>query len=255
MKRPLILISNDDGIQAPGVHRLIDFIADFADIVCVCPDGPRSGQSMAITVAAPLRVHRLPDYMGAAMYAASGTPVDCVKLAWHTILDRRPDLVISGINHGSNAAVNVVYSGTMGAAFEGCAFGVPSIGFSLTSHSMDADFEPCRPFVTSIVRGVLQSGLPQGVCLNVNIPCCTPAPTVMRLVRACRGNWSDEYVEYRDPSGHPFYMLAGKFRNLEPENPDTDQYCLDHGQVSVVPVSLDRTAPIPEVLPYLPYLK
>lgn len=243
-RRPLILISNDDGIQAPGVHRLIDFLADMADIVCICPDSPRSGQSMAITVSSALRIHKHEPYMGAQMYSASGTPVDCIKLAWHTILDRRPDLVLAGINHGSNAAINVVYSGTMGATLEGCAFGVPSIGFSLTNHSMQADFEPCRRLVREIVERVLERGLPEGVCLNVNIPDCIPAPTEMRLVRACKGNWSDEYVEYHDPSGHPFYMLAGHLENREPEAEDTDLYCLDHGIVSVVPVLLNPTAPL-----------
>ena len=240
--RPLILISNDDGIEAAGVHRLIDFLCDFADIVCICPDGPRSGQSMALTVNAALHIKPLPPYMGARMYSTNGTPVDCVKLAWHTVLDRKPDLVVAGINHGSNAAINVVYSGTMGAAYEGCAFGIPSIGFSLTNHSPEADFEPCRPFVREIVKGVLEHGLPQGVCLNVNIPDCEPAPTQMRLVRACKGNWSDEYKEYTDPHGHPFYWLTGSFENLEPEATDTDEWCLHHGIVSVVPCLLDRTA-------------
>lgn len=242
--RPLILISNDDGIQAAGVHRLIDFISDIADIVCVCPDGPRSGQSMALTVNGALRIKELPRYMGARMYSANGTPVDCVKLAWHTVLERRPDMVIAGINHGSNAAINVVYSGTMGATFEGCAFGIPAVGFSLTDHDPDADFEPCRPFVRAIVKGVLAHGLPEGVCLNVNIPDSKEPPKEMRISRACRGNWSDEYVEYTDPQGKPFYMLAGRFENLEPEATDTDEWMLAHGIVSVVPVCLDRTAPL-----------
>lgn len=242
--RPLILVTNDDGIEAPGVHRLIDYVADFADVICVCPDGPRSGQSMALTVNGALRVRRHDSYMGAEMYSTNGTPVDCVKLAWHTVLSRRPDLLLSGINHGSNAAINVVYSGTMGAAFEGCAFGIPSIGFSLTDHSVDADFEPCRPFVRAIVKGVLARSLPQGVCLNVNIPVTDKAPSQMRPARACKGNWSDEYVEYRDPSSKPFYMLAGHFENLEPEARDTDEWMLKHGIVSVVPTMLDRTAPL-----------
>lgn len=241
--RPLILISNDDGIQALGVRRLIDFLADIADIVCVCPDGPRSGQSMAITVNGALRITPLPSYMGALMFSTNGTPVDCIKLAWHTVLSRRPDLVVSGINHGSNAAINVVYSGTMGAAFEGCAFGIPAIGFSLTDHNPEADFEPCRPFVRAIVKGVLKHGLPEGVCLNVNIPHKAGNLSEMRTARASRGNWSDEYVKYTDPSGKPFYMLSGKFDNLEPDASDTDEWLLAHGIVSVVPVMLDRTAP------------
>lgn len=245
--KPLVLISNDDGIEAGGVHALIDYIADMADIVCVCPDSPRSGQSMALTVAGALRINPLPPYMGAKMYSTNGTPVDCVKLAWHTVLDRKPDLVLAGINHGSNAAINVVYSGTMGAVFEGCAFGIPSIGFSLTTHDPQADFERCRPFVRALVKGVLAHGLPEGVCLNVNIPAKGDAPTSMKLARACRGNWSDEYVPYTDPSGKPFYMLAGHFDNLEPDATDTDEWLLHHGVVSVVPACLDRTAPLRDV--------
>ena len=243
--KPLILIANDDGIQAPGVHRLVDYLADMGEIVCLCPDSPRSGGSMALTVQGALRVKELPDYNGAKMYSTNGTPTDCVKLAWHTVLrDRKPDLVVSGINHGSNAAINVLYSGTMGAAQEGCAFGVPSVGFSLTNHSHSADFSACRVFVRAIVAGMLKNGLPEGICLNVNIPDCQPEPTRMHLVRECKGNWSDEYVEYADPSGKPFYMLAGKFENAEPAATDTDEYVLHHGGVSIVPIMLDRTAPL-----------
>ena len=240
IKRPLILVSNDDGIEANGVHELIDRLLQFGDVVCVCPDAPRSGQSMAITVNSPLRIHRIADYNGAGMYKTSGTPVDCVKIAVDTILDRRPDLVVAGINHGSNAAINVVYSGTMGAAFEGCANGIPSIGFSLTTHDPNADFTPCYPFVDAIVERVLQNGLPSGVCLNVNIP-ARVIPTEMRVTKGCRGRWTDEYAEYTDPAGQKFYWLTGKFINEEPDNPDTDEWCLAHGIVSIVPTLLDRT--------------
>ncbi len=184
------------------------------------------------------------DHAGAMMFKVNGTPVDCVKLSMHRILDRRPDMVVSGINHGSNAAINVVYSGTMGAAMEGCAFGIPSIGFSLTDHSPDADFSPCRPWVERISRGVLEHGLPEGVCLNVNVPDVDSEPEEMRVVRACRGNWSDEYKEYTDPHGHKFYWLTGRFENEEPEATDTDEWCLAHGIVSVVPTLLDRTGPV-----------
>lgn len=242
--RPLILISNDDGYLAPGVRRLIDYLAPLGDIVAVCPDGPRSGQSMAITVDKILRATPLPDYNGAKMYKVNGTPVDCLKLAMHALVDRKPDLVVAGINHGSNASINVVYSGTMGAVFEGCAFGIPSIGYSLTSHSLDADFEGCKPFIEKITRHVLENGLPEGVCLNVNVPKSPARPTEMRVVRECKGNWSDEYAEYTDPHGRKFYMLQGNFRNDEPEATDTDEYCLAHGIVSVVPVYLWRHADI-----------
>lgn len=243
-KRPLILVSNDDGYQARGVRELMKCLKEFGEVIGVCPDGPRSGQSMAITVNGPLHVERCGDVDGMEMHRVNGTPVDCVKLAMHVALGgRRPDLVVAGINHGSNASINVVYSGTMGATFEGCAFGIPSIGFSLTDHSPNADFEPCFPFVGRLVQLVLRNGLPDGVCLNVNIPDSPQPPTQMRLARACRGNWSDEYQEYSDPHGHKFYWLTGKFRNDEPEATDTDEWMLAHGIVSVVPTMIDRTAP------------
>lgn len=243
--RPLILVSNDDGIEAPGVRRLIDFLLPLADIVCVCPLHPHSGMSMALTVKDPLRVKRVEDYRGVPMFAVNGTPADCVKVAHHCILPRMPEMVVAGINHGSNAGINLVYSGTMGAAMEGCVMGVPSVGFSLTNHSMDADFTPCGPFIREICSRLLDCGLPDGVCLNVNIPDCDPAPTQMRVVRQCRSSWSDEYREYTDPAGHPFYMVTGSFINDEPEREDTDEWCMSHGIVSIVPVSLDRTTPLP----------
>lgn len=250
-QRPLILVSNDDSYLAKGLHELIDRLTLLGDVVAVCPDAPRSGQSMAITVNQALHITSEPDYHGARIYKTSGTPVDCIKLAMHTLLDRRPDMVVAGINHGSNAAINVLYSGTMGAVMEGCAFGVPSVGFSLTDHAHDADFSGCLPFIDIISRRVLDEGLPQGICLNVNIPDCHPNPQEMRFVRSCKGSWNDEYAKYTDPHGHPFYWLTGKFRNEEPEAHDTDQWCLDHGIVSVVPIEIDRTstAALPSWLP------
>ncbi len=243
-ERPLILISNDDGINAPGVYRLIDYLADMAEIVCVCPDSPRSAQSMALTVTEVLRLDHHPDYNGAQIYSCSGTPADCVKLAMRSVLERRPALVIGGINHGSNSGVNLLYSGTMGVATEGCVFGVPSIGFSLTTHRLDADFSRCRRWVREITRKVLENGLPDGVCLNVNIPYDGPEPQQMRVVRQCHTSWSEEYKRYTDPMGRPFYMLSGHFVNEEPESTDTDEWCLSHGIVAVVPVLTDRTAPL-----------
>ena len=242
--KPLILVSNDDGIEAKGVHALVERLSKFGDVVCVCPDSPQSGMSMAITVSKPLRIHELKPFKGARMFKTNGTPVDCVKLGVDTILNRKPDLVVSGINHGSNAAVNVVYSGTMGAAFEGCAYGVPSIGFSLTTHDPEADMFPCYPVVDEIVKRVLGREFPEGVCLNVNIPAHTEIIKEIRVVRGCKGRWTDEYKEYLDPAGHKFYWLTGSFINEEPENDDTDEWCLKHGIASVVPVMLDRTFPL-----------
>lgn len=243
MSKPLILVSNDDGISAKGVHELIRSLQHIGDVVCICPDSPQSGMGMALTVNSPLRLKRIEDYHGAAMYKVNGTPVDCIKMAVDNILERKPDVVVSGINHGSNAAINVVYSGTMGAAFEGCAYGVPSIGFSLTSHDENADFSPCMPVVDKIVRAVLAHGLPEGICLNVNMPADVKEYKEMRVVRGCKGRWNDRYEEYHDPAHRPFYWLAGNFVNEEPDNEDTDEWCLKHGIVSIVPVLLERTAP------------
>lgn len=243
MSRPLILVSNDDSYSAKGVHELIKSLQPIGEVVCVCPENPQSGMSMALTVNNPLKVKRLADYHGAAMYKVNGTPVDCIKIAVDNLLPRKPDIVVSGINHGSNAAINVIYSGTMGAAFEGCAYGIPSMGFSLTSHDEDADFAPCLPVVDKLVRLVLEKGLPEGVCLNVNLPAHVSEYKEMRVVRGCKGRWNDRYDEYFDPAHRPFYWLAGTFVNQEPDSEDTDEWCLDHGIVSIVPVLLERTYP------------
>lgn len=239
--RPLILVSNDDSYSAKGVKCLIDRLLPFGDVVAVCPAYPHSGQSMAISINEALRITPLPDYRGAKMYKVNGTPVDCIKLAMHHILNRRPQLVVAGINHGSNSAINVLYSGTMGAAMEGCTFGVPSVGFSLTDHSPEADFAPCYPAVDLIVEEVLRHGLPEDICLNVNVPAVEGIPSEIRVAVPCRGRWNDEYREYTDPNGGKFYWLTGTYENLEPENEETDEWCLAHGIVSVVPVSIQRS--------------
>ncbi len=249
--RPLILVSNDDSIHAKGVKELISRLVKFGDVVAVCPDAPRSGQSMAITVNDPLRIIPCPDFEGAKMFKTTGTPVDCIKLAMHHILDRRPDLVVAGINHGSNASVNELYSGTMGATFEGCAFGIPSVGFSLTDHSADADFSQCYRAVDIIVENVLRFGLPSDVCLNVNIPNLGHTPEEMRICTPCHGHWDDEYKEYIDPAGKKFYLLSGEFINDEPDNELTDEWCLSHGIVSVVPTSISRNLPFSDSTAWL----
>ena len=251
MERPLILVSNDDSYSAKGVHELIKSLENIGDVVCVCPEQPQSGMSMALTVNDPLRLRKLEDYRGAKMYKVNGTPVDCIKIAVDNLLERKPDIVVTGINHGSNAAINVVYSGTMGAAFEGCAYGIPSIGFSLTDHSEDADFTPCLPVVEKIVKQVLEKGLPKGICLNVNMLAHVKEYGGIKVVRGCRGRWDDSYIEYQDPGRRPYYWLAGTFVNEEPENEDTDEWCLKHGIVSVVPVKLDPTYEHPEEFAFL----
>lgn len=240
-----ILVSNDDGFRARGVNELVRFLKPFGEVIAVCPDGPRSGQSMAMTFEQPIRLTECqPEIPGTKMYKVSGTPVDCVKLSLQTVLEGvKPDLVVAGINHGSNSAVNVLYSGTMGAVFEGCSWNVPSIGFSLTTHDKNADFSRCERFVKDITEQVISNGLPDGVCLNVNIPADCPPPEDMMITRACRGHWTEEYRHYVDPNGNDFYWLTGKFVNDEPESLDTDEWALNNGIVAVTPSFLDRTTP------------
>lgn len=240
----LILVSNDDGFQARGVHELIKFLLPYGEVVAICPEGPRSGQSMALTFNQALYVRQHPhSATGAKMYSVNGTPVDCVKLSTYTILKgRRPDLVVAGINHGSNAGINVLYSGTMGAVQEACGMGIPAIGFSLCDHAEDADFSECRPYIDTLVPAILKNGLPEGIFLNVNIPAGIK-PKGMRITTECRGNWSEEYQKYESPHGAEFYMLAGHFINEEPDNELTDEWALRNGYVSVTPELLNRTAP------------
>lgn len=239
---PLILVSNDDGYMAKGVKELISMLVPYGEVVAVCPDQGRSGQSMALTFDAPLRVKEEKSPVeGVKLYSCNGTPVDCVKISCYSVLDgRKPDLVVAGINHGSNASVNVLYSGTMGAVQEGATWGIPAIGFSLTTHDPDADFSAVRPVVDALVPKILKEGLPDGTFLNVNVPAgVKDAP--IAFCRECKSHWSEEYKKYEDPMGRPFYMLSGCMINDEPDSTDTDLYALAHGRTSVVLESLDRT--------------
>lgn len=247
MSRPIFLVSNDDGYRARGVHELTRLLSEYGDVVAVCPEGPQSGKSMAITVNDPLRLTEVKDYVetepSVRWYHVNGTPTDCVKLAMHTLFaaDRQPDMVCTGINHGSNASINVIYSGTMGAAMEGCACGIPSVGFSLCDHSPEADFNSMLPYVREIVECVLKEGLPDGICLNLNAP-KSQSLKGLKYTVACKGRWSDEFALYTDPHGRPYYWMTGRFINEEPDNPDTDDALLAEGYVTVVPCALDRTA-------------
>ncbi len=250
--KKLILVSNDDGYMAKGVRELMAMLAPYGEVVAVCPDQGRSGQSMALTFDAPLRVkEELSPVSGTRLYSCNGTPVDCVKISRYAVLDgRMPDLVVAGINHGSNASVNVLYSGTMGAVQEGSSWGIPAIGFSLTSHDPDADFSSVRPTVDALIPGLLENGIPKGTFINVNVP-DGYAEAPASLCRECKAHWSEEYKEYKDPMGRSFFMLAGHMINDEPESADTDLYALEHGRTSVVLEGLDRTAPcgiVPEWL-------
>lgn len=238
--KPLILITNDDGINARGVHYLADAVKEMGEVYIVAPDAAQSGQSSAMSMKTPLRITQYPERDGIKVYSVNGTPVDCVKLALHTIVPRRPDLLLSGINHGSNAGNNIIYSGTMGAVLETCMLGIPSIGYSYLSHSPEADFTNTLPFLKSITQRVIEQGLPADICLNVNFP--KGEIKGAKVVRAARGYWTEEYANYVDPQGKPFYLLTGNFKNAEPEVEDTDYYWLDRGYASIVPARPDQSA-------------
>ena len=240
-KRPLILISNDDGFQAKGINELIGVLRDIADLIVVAPDGPRSGASGAITSAIPVSCAKLHEEDGLIIYKCSGTPVDCVKLALHSLVHRTPNMVIGGINHGDNSSVNVHYSGTMGVVIEGCLKGISSIGFSICNHSADADFSYSLPYIKSIVQTVLNKGLPYGTCLNVNIP-NTDKLQGIRICRQTDGVWVNEFAECANPRGNgDYYWLTGEYRNNEPMSQGTDHCALDNGYVAITPTRIDVT--------------
>lgn len=242
-QRPLILISNDDGHLAKGINELVGFLKDMADLIVVAPDGPRSGMAAAITSQLPVTISLVSQSEeGVIIYKCSGTPVDCIKLGLETVVPRRPDLVIGGINHGDNSAVNVHYSGTMGIVLEGCMKGIPSIGFSVCNHDPDLDFTPTRPYVQRIVSQVLTKGLSEETCLNVNFPQYAPYNGV-KVCRQTRGRWGNEWASLPHPrGGGNLYWLTGNFANHEPEATDTDRWALNHGYVSITPTQIDMTA-------------
>ena len=239
--KKLILVCNDDGITAPGIRNLIEVAREFGDVVVVAPDKPQSAMGHAITINATLRVHPMRSD-GILEYACSGTPVDCIKLAVNKILHRKPDLLVSGINHGSNASINVIYSGTMSAAMEGAMEGIPSIGFSLLDHSIDADFSAAKHYARIIIGQALNDQMPDGICLNVNIPnVSTEMIQGIKVCRQARANWEEEFDERKDPNGKPYYWLTGVFKNFD-EGVDTDIWALDNNYVSIVPCQFDITA-------------
>jgi len=240
MNKPLILITNDDGHDAPGIEVLTRLMIQIGDVVVVAPDGARSAQSNALTVTHPIRFKKLEEKEGIIRYSCTGTPTDCVKLALNEIVERKPDLVVAGINHGSNSAINVIYSGTMGAVLEGCENGILSIGFSLTNHSLDADFSVFEKYVLQITREALKNGLPHATCLNVNAP--VGEIKGIRIARQCDGRWTKEYAKRTDPRGGSYFWLTGSFENHEPDSEDTDEWALDHGYISIVPTKIDLTA-------------
>lgn len=242
-KRPLILVCNDDGITAPGIRTLIHIMNELGEVVVVAPDSPQSGMGHAITINSTLRCDpQKHDDGPQTEYACSGTPVDCVKLAVNVILPRKPDLLVSGINHGSNSSINVIYSGTMSAAMEGALESIPSVGFSLCDYAWDADFKSGAPYIKKIAQEILQNGLPQGVCLNVNIPKNEgDGYKGLKVCRQARANWEEEFDERKDPRDRNYYWLTGKFVNYD-HGEDTDEWALENNYISIVPVTSDFTA-------------
>ncbi|MDX5319469.1 MAG: 5'/3'-nucleotidase SurE [Bacteroidota bacterium] len=241
-KKPLILVTNDDGITAPGIRHLIQVMREFGEVVVVAPDSPQSGMGHAVTLHQPLRLDEVDLYPGIKAYQCTGTPVDCVKLAVDVVLDRKPDLLVSGINHGSNSSINVIYSGTMSAAVEGAIEGISSIGFSLLDYSYKANFVPLLPYVKQIAKEVLEKQLPHGTLLNVNFPKVS-ATEEIKGVKVCRqalAKWKENFVERTDPNGRQYYWMTGRFVN-DDKGEDTDEWALEHGYVSVVPVQFDLT--------------
>lgn len=243
-KKPLILIANDDGINAPGIRTLIKLMNTLGDVCVVAPDSPQSGMGHAITINDTLYCEEIKVAKDEPQkeYSCSGTPVDCVKIAVNEILKRKPDLCVSGINHGSNSSINVIYSGTMSAAVEAGTQGIPSIGFSLLDYSLDADFKPSEKYITQIVEQCLDNGLPKGVVLNVNIPKLSEKNIKgIKVCRQANGHWAEEFDKRTNPLGRDYYWLTGEFIN-EDKGEDTDEWALQNGFISVVPVQFDLTA-------------
>jgi 5'-nucleotidase len=242
-EKPLILITNDDGVSAPGLRALIAVMAEIGDIIVVAPDKPQSGMGHAITTNSTLYLNKISKESDAIKeYSCSGTPVDCVKLAVNEILKRKPDLCVSGVNHGSNSSINVIYSGTMSAAVEAGIEGIPAIGFSLLDYDWNADFETMKPFIRKITLEVLENSLPQGVILNVNFPKLTKENIKgIKICRQAKALWIEKFDKRQTPQGRDYYWLAGEFVNQD-KGEDTDEWALGNGYISVVPVQFDLTA-------------
>ncbi|MEM8847660.1 MAG: 5'/3'-nucleotidase SurE [Bacteroidota bacterium] len=244
MYKPIILVTNDDGITAPGLRSLIKTMKEIGDVIVVAPDSPQSGMGHAITIDNTLYSKKvvIDNELGAPEeYSCSGTPADCVKLALQEILDRKPDICVSGINHGSNSSINVIYSGTMSAAIEAGIEGVPAIGFSLCDYSWEANFEPALSAVKKVVVQALKYGIPKGTVLNVNIPKSDEEPKGIKVCRQARANWKEKFDKRTSPTGKDYYWLTGEFELLD-KGEDTDEWALTNGYVSVVPTQFDLTA-------------
>lgn len=243
MSKPLILVSNDDGITSKGIRVLISVMKKLGEVVVVAPDSPQSGMGHAITIGETLRLYEEDIFEDVVAYKSSGTPADCVKLAKHYVLkDRTPDLVVSGINHGSNTSISVLYSGTMSAAIEGALEGLPSIGFSLCDYSSKAEFSHVEEWVEKIARQVLERGIPKGIALNVNFPPKRNEP--IQGIKVCRqadAKWQEEFTERYDPTGRKYFWMAGNFVNFD-HGEDNDEWAIANNYVAIVPCQYDLTA-------------
>lgn len=240
-EKPIILITNDDGVTAPGIQNLVEAVRDLGKIVVVAPDKPQSGMGHAITIGQPLRLHKLHTEDNVETWSCTGTPVDCVKLAVDKVLHRKPDICLSGINHGANHSINVIYSGTMSAAVEAAIESIPSVGFSLLDYRIDADFTGARKFVKIIVEKMLSTKLDKHTVLNVNIPAV--APELLKGYKICKqayAKYEEDFIERNDPHGRHYYWLTGEFVNFD-KGKDTDVWALANNYVSVVPVQFDLT--------------
>ena len=239
----LFLITNDDGIHAKGLSSLIELMRTKGQVFVIAPDQGQSGMSHAITVKTPIRIHKIEEEEGLSVYSCNGTPVDCIKLALNKLLDRLPDMILAGINHGANSSTSVIYSGTMAAAIEGCMNGIPSVGLSLLDFSPDARFSGIMKYADRIIENIISTGLPEGVCLNVNFP--VNSLQEIKGIRICRQNkgvWKEEFDQRTDPQNRDYYWLTGEYINLEPESEDTDEWALKNDYISVVPVRVDLTS-------------
>jgi len=241
-EKPYILITNDDSLDAKGIKVLIDVMKQFGDLLVVAPAHSQSGQSHALTFTTPMRLHKEQDDENLTVYRCFGTPVDCVKIAINQLARRKPDFVVSGINHGSNSSVSAIYSGTVAAAREGCLNGIPSVAFSSLDFSKDADFDFFRPWIEQTVKQVLDNGMPKGTLLNVNFPCHDLENLKgIKVCRQAKGAWVEEFVKRSDPMEREYYWLTGFFRNDEPDAQDTDEWLLKNNFISAVPLKIEAT--------------
>jgi 5'-nucleotidase len=243
MSKPLILVSNDDGITSKGIRVLVSVMKKIGEVIVVAPDSPQSGMGHAITIGETLRLVEEDIFPDIQAYKSSGTPADCVKLAKHYVLkNRTPDLVVSGVNHGSNTSISVLYSGTMSAAIEGAIEGFPSIGFSLCDYSSKADFSHIEEWIEKIARQVLENGIPKGIALNVNFP---PKQNQqiqgIKIVRQADARWQEEFSERYDPTGRKYFWMAGNFVNFD-KGEDNDEWAIANNFISIVPCQYDLTA-------------